>query len=93
MEDNIQEYTSLVKINKEEDTTEVFKVEVNKFLVKDFKLGLFDEVIDVRTPEEFSKDRIHGAVNIPALTNEQRDNFANSTDIDIVTFVGCIRKS
>ena len=47
----------------------------------------------MRTPEEFSKDRIHKAVNIPALTNEQRDNFAKSTDIDIVTYVGCIRES
>ena len=104
MEDKIHEFSILVKNNKdtdeeisevtkEEDTTDVFKVEVNKFLVKNFKLGLFDEVIDVRTPEEFSKDRIHGAVNIPALTNEQRNTFANSTDVDIVTFVGCIRES
>ena len=65
MEDNIQEYTSLVKINKEEDTTEVFKVEIDYFLEKDFKLGLFGEVIDVRTPEAFSKDRIYGAVKYP----------------------------
>ena len=104
MEDKIQEFTILVKnnkdtdediseITKEEDTTDVFKVEVNKFLVKNFQLGLFDEVIDVRTPEEFSKDRIHGAVNIPALTNKQRNTFANSTDINIVTYVGCIRES
>ena len=92
-------FTILIKNNKdtdedtkEEDTTEVFKVEVNKFSVKDFKLGLFDELIDVRTPEEFSKDRIHGAVNIPTLTNDQRDTFATSTDIDIVTYVGCIRE-
>ena len=62
----MQEFTILVKKNKdadeeisevkkEEDTTEVFKVEVNKFLVKDFKLGLYDEVIDVRTPESSLK--------------------------------------
>ena len=100
----MQEFTILVKNNKdtdqdnlevtkEEDTTELFKIEVNKFLVKDFKLGQFDEIIDVRTPKEFSKDRIHGAVNTPALTNEQKSNFANSTDIDIVTYVGCIRES
>ena len=36
------------------------------------KLGLFDEIIDARTPEEFSKDIIHGAVNITALTNEEK---------------------
>ena len=32
----------------------------------------FDEIIDVRTPLEFSEDRILTSVNVPVLTNEQR---------------------
>jgi len=32
----------------------------------------FDTVIDVRSPAEFAQDHIPGAINLPALTNEQR---------------------
>lgn len=32
----------------------------------------FDSIIDARTPAEFADDHIPGAVNIPALDNEQR---------------------
>ena len=32
----------------------------------------FDTVIDVRSPAEFAEDHIPGAVNLPALSNEQR---------------------
>jgi len=32
----------------------------------------FDTVIDVRSPAEFAEDHIPGAINLPALSNEQR---------------------
>lgn len=32
----------------------------------------FDEVIDVRSPAEFAEDHIPGALNLPALSNEER---------------------
>ena len=32
----------------------------------------YDEVIDVRSPAEFAKDHIPGAINLPALSNEER---------------------
>lgn len=32
----------------------------------------FDTVIDVRSPAEFAEDHVPGAINLPALTNEQR---------------------
>ena len=35
-------------------------------------LSEFDEVIDVRTPQEFDEDHLPGARNLPVLTNEQR---------------------
>lgn len=36
------------------------------------QLGDFDDIIDVRTPLEFSDDHIPGAINAPVLTNQQR---------------------
>lgn len=36
------------------------------------QLDQFDEIIDVRTPPEFSEDHIPGAVNFPVLTAEER---------------------
>lgn len=35
-------------------------------------IGQFDEIIDVRTPAEFSDDHIPGALNAPVLDNEER---------------------
>ena len=32
----------------------------------------FDTVIDVRSPAEFAEDHVPGAINLPALSNEQR---------------------
>jgi len=36
------------------------------------QLNNFDEIIDVRTPTEFSEDHIAGARNFPVLSNEER---------------------
>ena len=36
------------------------------------QLGDFDEIIDVRTPAEFSEDHIPGAINCPVLSDEER---------------------
>ncbi len=35
-------------------------------------LAAYDEIIDVRTPDEFAEDHIPGAINCPVLDNEQR---------------------
>ncbi len=32
----------------------------------------FDEVLDVRSPAEFAEDHVPGALNLPALSNEER---------------------
>ena len=32
----------------------------------------FDDIIDVRSPAEFAQDHIPGAINLPALSNEER---------------------
>jgi len=36
------------------------------------QLNEFDEIIDVRTPDEFVEDHIPGAINCPVLSNEER---------------------
>ncbi|MHB1086018.1 MAG: tRNA 2-selenouridine(34) synthase MnmH [Thiobacillus sp.] len=36
-------------------------------------LHTFDEVIDVRAPGEFAEDHIPGAINLPVLTNAERE--------------------
>jgi len=36
------------------------------------QLDDFDEVVDVRSPEEFALDHVPGAVNCPVLSNEER---------------------
>ena len=35
-------------------------------------LAVFDEIIDVRTPAEFSLDHVPGAVNLPVLSDDER---------------------
>ncbi|PQO23046.1 tRNA 2-selenouridine(34) synthase MnmH [Rhodobacteraceae bacterium WD3A24] len=32
----------------------------------------FDEIIDVRSPDEYAEDHLPGAVNLPALSNDER---------------------
>ena len=89
-----EEFTILIKNNKnidikveENDKNEGnFKIEIKQFSIRDFKLNLFDEVIDVRTVEEFSEDRIPRSVNIPAVTKDEEFEEGN-----IVNFVGYLR--
>lgn len=40
--------------------------------LSDFVDWDFDDIIDVRSPSEFAEDHIPGAVNMPALSDEQR---------------------
>lgn len=35
-------------------------------------LGLYDEIIDVRSPAEFAEDHLPGAVNLPVLSDAER---------------------
>lgn len=34
--------------------------------------GVFDDIIDVRSPAEFAEDHIPGAISLPVLSNEER---------------------
>lgn len=35
-------------------------------------LGVYDDIIDVRSPAEFAQDRLPRAINLPVLSNEER---------------------
>ncbi len=41
-------------------------------IVVPFDLGVFTEIIDVRSPSEFEDDHIPGALNLPVLSDEER---------------------
>ena len=33
----------------------------------------FDDIIDVRSPSEFEDDRVPGSINLPVLSNAERE--------------------
>ena len=39
----------------------------------DIQIHDFDDVIDVRSPLEFEDDRIPGSINLPVLSNAERE--------------------
>ena len=92
--ESMEEFTILIKNNKNIDIKieekgkieENFKIEIKQFSIKDFRCDIFDEVIDVRTVEEFAEDRIPRAVNIPAVTKDEEVEKGN-----IVNYVGYLR--
>jgi len=53
---------------------ETYSCEVPYFSVSDFypNVKKFDEIIDVRSEDEFAEDRIFNAINLPVLDNQQR---------------------
>ncbi len=40
----------------------------------DFAQNQYDEIIDVRSPSEFTDDHIPGAINLPVLTDDERQS-------------------
>jgi len=53
---------------------ENYSCQVPYFSVCDINphIKTFDEIIDVRTPDEFAEDRIINSINLPVLDNQQR---------------------
>ena len=46
---------------------------IKRVKFSDIKIHDFDDVIDVRTPLEFEDDRIPGSINLPVLSNAERE--------------------
>jgi len=45
---------------------------IDRIKLSSLLLGGYDEVLDVRSPSEFSEDHLGGAVNLPVLDDEER---------------------
>ena len=55
-------------------STDSYSSSIPYFTASDMMSGLkqFSEIIDVRTPAEYSEDRVLPSVNLPVLHNDQR---------------------
>ena len=46
----------------------------NKYIPsKDIHLTEYDDIIDVRSASEFAEDHLPGSINLPVLSNSERD--------------------
>ena len=68
-------------LEKLKDTNDELQknLEVNFSCIENFQLGDFDELLDLRTVEEFDNDNIIGSHNFPCLTT---DNIETLSTID-----------
>ena len=47
--------------------------EINSISSEDFKVHEYDDIIDVRSPNEFNEDHLPNALNLPVLDNSERE--------------------
>ena len=56
--------------------------------INEFKLGVYDELIDLRNHTEFSQDRIVGAINLPAILEKESKELAEeSSKVELIGFI------
>ena len=83
MEEELQKNFDLILETLKESTNELQKnLELKYTVIEDFRLGEFDDVLDLRTKEEFDNDHIVGSNNFPCLTI---DKFETLPTIDQTT--------
>ena len=46
---------------------------INHISSKDVHIPDYDDIIDVRSPSEFVEDHLPGAINLPVLSNSERE--------------------
>ena len=46
---------------------------INHISSKDVHLSDYDDIIDVRSPSEFGEDHLPDAINLPVLSNSERE--------------------
>ena len=64
--------TILASLKDQEDGEQTVKnLEIKFVNIEDFRIGLFDDILDLRSKEEFNHDNIVSSRNIPAVTDEQ----------------------
>ena len=76
-----------VKVGVETEK-DVFSVNVKIIHINEFRLGVYDELIDLRNHREFSQDRIVGAINLPAILEEEYKTLAEkSAKVELIGFI------
>ena len=64
--------TILASLKDQEDGEQTVKnLEIKFVNIEDFRIGHFDDILDLRSKEEFNHDNIVSSRNIPAVTDEQ----------------------
>ena len=69
MEEELQNIFDLILETLKESSNELQKnLELKYTVIEDFRSGGFDDILDLRTKEEFENDNIVGSYNFPCLT-------------------------
>ncbi len=57
------------------DLKEVFNKDmaIKRIIFSDIDLKKLDDIIDVRSPSEYEVDHIPGAINLPVLSDKERE--------------------
>ena len=66
--------------DQEDDDQRVKKLEIKFVNIEDFRIGHFDDILDLRSKEEFNHDNIVSSRNIPAVTDEQIMKVTNGNE-------------
>ena len=79
-----REYQTILASLKDQEDGEheqtVKNLEIKFVNIEDFRIGLFDDILDLRSKEEFNHDNIVSSRNIPAVTDEQITEVTNNNE-------------
>ena len=70
----------LATLKEQEDKHTEKKLEIKFVNIEDFRIGHFDDILDLRSKEEFNHDNIVSSRNIPAVTDEQIMKVTNGNE-------------
>ena len=74
-------HTILTTLKEQEDDDQrVKKLEIKFVNIEDFRIGHFDDILDLRSKEEFNHDNIVSSRNIPTVTDEQIIKVTNDNE-------------
>ena len=79
-----REYRNILASLKDQEDGEheqtVKNLEIKFVNIEDFRIGHFDDILDLRSKEEFNHDNIVSSRNIPAVTDEQITEVTNNNE-------------
>ena len=78
-----REYHNILATLKDQENDEEHaekNLEIKFVNIEDFRIGHFDDILDLRSKEEFNHDNIVSSRNIPAVTDEQITKVTNDNE-------------